>query len=452
MLLSIWGGRSVILKSINQLSTTSGLVPRRRPREFTANKENSERDDDKPSLSSFKSRKSEGREESEDSSYVLKPYRKPFDDRRPKFDRPNFNRESGDRQSRSFDASSNFRSFDKSHSFERGQKSVCRDGEIRSFNREAPKRFDTRTDSTPRRFENSRDTDESPKYQKSESSTFIKKPFVQKNNDKWSRMKDKRDEKPVPHPLMKRYDRLMKSKKDRDKEKAIIVTGLTALQACPRNSFRSILACSKETIETFHKLVKLACAVQIDYIQPSQMSDLINENNPDAIVAEVKMPVVNEFSEDLLKSHKKLIAINGIRDGANLGLLIRTAGCLNWDGVVIVGSGNVDPFNIQTIRASAGAVFKVPIFTTARIEDFEKAQIVFGEIPDKAPESSELDFDRPIVVVIGGEQNGHQQAPEALIQPHFMSIPIKESFGSLNAAIAGGILMSMINQKMSKIN
>lgn len=295
------------------------------------------------------------------------------------------------------------------------------------------------------------------KFQREESSEYDypRRPYTKKptfdREQVFKKTLNESEVKPViSNPIIGRFERLISSKKFRDQENSIVVPGLVALQACEKDSIKTILSCSKEAVEKFSKLVDFSRTTRVEYIKSSQMNDLINEKNPDAIVAEVAKPELSQFNQEILQIRKRWIAVNGVRDGANLGLLIRAAGCLNWDGVIIVGNGNVDPFNMHTIRASTGAVFKVPIFVSPDFESLGNAQIVLGEIPTKAQESSELDFDKPIVLVIGGEQEGHRQLPDNIT--HYMSIPTAASFGSLNAAVAGAIMMSSINQNISKIN
>lgn len=256
---------------------------------------------------------------------------------------------------------------------------------------------------------------------------------------------------PKSSPLLSRCVRLISSKSFRDKERSIIVPGIVAIQSCNKDTIKSVLACSKDAVEKLDKSIQLSKSTRIEYITDSQLQSLTNEKNPHVVVAEVEKPVIASFHEGLLSGKKRFIAINGLRDGANLGLLIRSAGCMNWDGVIIVGSGNVDPFNIQTIRASAGAVFKVPLYQTTNFDDLKAAQVVLAEIPDKANETEGgIDVDGPVVLVIGGEQQGHAMVP--IGKSHHMTIPTNPSFGSLNAAIAGAIMMNMINQNVTKIN
>jgi TrmH family RNA methyltransferase len=267
---------------------------------------------------------------------------------------------------------------------------------------------------------------------------------------------------------MERFQKLISSRTYRYKEGSIVVPGIVAIKSCKPEGIKSIITCSKSSVETLQAENAIPQSAPIHLLTKRKMGELTNEKSPDAIVAEADLPKMEEFKSSLFSEGvKRILAINGLRDGANMGLLVRSVGCLKWDGVVIMGEGNVDPFNIQTIRASTGAVFKVPIYKAASFEVFNsddtnngEVQIVFGEIPEKtentpdAVGSEMLDFGKPIVLVIGGEKDGHkiQPTPSSTNPFYYMSIPVEPSFGSLNAACSGAIMMSSINQNISKFN
>jgi tRNA G18 (ribose-2'-O)-methylase SpoU len=259
----------------------------------------------------------------------------------------------------------------------------------------------------------------------------------------------------IIHPVQKkieRYRQLIASGKYRIKYGTFIVPGLVALQHVSPKDIISILACSKRSTEKLDKLVRLPKTVPIDFIRTKQYYALSKEYNPEGILAEVKGTSVHPFNIGALQGPRRWLGINEIRDGANMGLLIRAAGCLGWDGVIIIGPGAADPYCLASVRASAGAVLKVPIYSVPAFSHIS-TQIVFAEVPAKVPkENPKIDYGKPLVLVIGNEQHGHEgaQAPNKE-QTKYISIPIRHDFGSLNAALAGAVLMNRINETSVKI-
>ena len=76
--------------------------------------------------------------------------------------------------------------------------------------------------------------------------------------------------------------------------------------------------------------------------------------SPEPIAAEFSLPPPSE-----LKNATPLLALDAIRDPGNLGTLIRTALALGWQGVFFL-PGCADPFSDKVLRASRGALFRLP--------------------------------------------------------------------------------------------
>src|SRR5690606_10227243 len=62
------------------------------------------------------------------------------------------------------------------------------------------------------------------------------------------------------------------------------------------------------------------------------------------------------------------VALDRVRDPGNLGTIIRTADAAGASGVILVGEAT-DPFSMETVRATMGSVFAVPLVKT-NIADF----------------------------------------------------------------------------------
>ena len=78
--------------------------------------------------------------------------------------------------------------------------------------------------------------------------------------------------------------------------------------------------------------------------------------SPQPILAVVRIPPP---ALDLATAGFVLVA-DRIADPGNLGTILRSAEAAGVDGVVLT-AGSVDPFNPKVVRASAGALFRVPV-------------------------------------------------------------------------------------------
>jgi len=90
-------------------------------------------------------------------------------------------------------------------------------------------------------------------------------------------------------------------------------------------------------------------------IGASHMSQVADTKNPQGIVALV--PILPTAP---VRDGERAIYLHEIQDPGNLGTILRT---LAWFGNLrcLLGPGSVDPYNPKVVRASAGAIFHVPI-------------------------------------------------------------------------------------------
>lgn len=138
------------------------------------------------------------------------------------------------------------------------------------------------------------------------------------------------------------------------------------------------------------------------------------------------------------------LALENIQDPANLGAVLRTAEALGIGGVILTGS--CDIYSPKVLRASMGAVFRLPFFLADNMAEAVKqlnaaGLVSFAAVPDAdAQEVTTIDFHRPAVLVVGNEGNGlTQEAISACTG--MVTIPMLGRAESLNASASAAILM-----------
>jgi RNA methyltransferase, TrmH family len=138
------------------------------------------------------------------------------------------------------------------------------------------------------------------------------------------------------------------------------------------------------------------------------------------------------------------VALDRVRDPGNLGTIIRTADAAGASGVILVGE-TTDPFSLETVRATMGSVFAMPI-ARASAEDFIKWQKSAGVRVVATHLSGSVDYrtidyrSKPVVLLMGNEQAG---LPVELAREAgaLARIPQAGRADSLNLAIATGIML-----------
>lgn len=142
------------------------------------------------------------------------------------------------------------------------------------------------------------------------------------------------------------------------------------------------------------------------------------------------------------------VALEGVRDPGNLGTIIRTVDGVGADGVILVGS-TVDPFSIDTVRATMGSIFSVPIARMKMSEFSELASkwpgLVVGTHLGAESDYRGFDYQRPTLLVMGNEQSGLTPEAAALCQG-MVRIPMAGAADSLNLAVATALMLYEIRR------
>ncbi|MBN8236888.1 RNA methyltransferase [Halobacillus kuroshimensis] len=137
------------------------------------------------------------------------------------------------------------------------------------------------------------------------------------------------------------------------------------------------------------------------------------------------------------------LMLDAVQDPGNIGTLIRTADAAGFDQV-IVGTGSVDIFNDKVIRASQGSLFHLPVFTGdlgAYVNELKDQGVeIWASALENSVSFKELAVPEKAALVIGNEGSGiSEELVEAADQQVY--IPIYGQAESLNAAVAGAVLM-----------
>lgn len=150
------------------------------------------------------------------------------------------------------------------------------------------------------------------------------------------------------------------------------------------------------------------------------------------------------------KGNDVWVALDRVRDPGNLGTIIRTADAVGAKGVILVGE-TTDPFSVETVRATMGSVFAVPVAKTdaAGFLQWRKGfpGLVVGTHLKGAVDYRSIDYGaRPVLLLMGNEQQG---LPEELAGAcdRLLRIPQAGRADSLNLAVATGVALYEIRRK-----
>lgn len=143
------------------------------------------------------------------------------------------------------------------------------------------------------------------------------------------------------------------------------------------------------------------------------------------------------------------VALERVRDPGNLGTVMRTVDAVGARGVILVGECT-DPFSLETVRATMGSLFAVPL-VRAGLEPFLHWRRDFPGTVVGTHLAGTVDYRSaeygpgPVLLVMGNEQQGLPE-PLAAACDRLVRIPQAGRADSLNLAVATGVMLYEIRR------
>ena len=164
-------------------------------------------------------------------------------------------------------------------------------------------------------------------------------------------------------------------------------------------------------------------------VEPSLLAELSSLAHPPRIVAVFRRA---DLPREL--DAPSGLALWHVGDPGNVGTLVRSADALG-PAFVALSAGCADPTSPKALRASMGAIFRVP---TGGFDDAPHPWI--GLVPRGGTALAEAEFGERVTFVLGAEREG---LPEDVASSCDLlaSIPLDEDADSLNVAAAGAIAL-----------
>jgi TrmH family RNA methyltransferase len=184
------------------------------------------------------------------------------------------------------------------------------------------------------------------------------------------------------------------------------------------------------------------------------MSSIVRRDNPQ-MVAGVFEQRWRPLADVKPQKGETYVALDRVRDPGNLGTIIRTADAVGASGVILVGDCT-DPFAVETVRATMGSVFAMPV-SRATVEEFIAWRKGAGVNVVATHLAGSVDYRtvdyavKPVVVLMGNEQSG---LPEELATKADtrVRIPQEGRADSLNLAIATAVMLYEARRHLLKLD
>ncbi|MBS0254321.1 MAG: RNA methyltransferase [Proteobacteria bacterium] len=240
--------------------------------------------------------------------------------------------------------------------------------------------------------------------------------------------------------------RALRDKKHRRREGRFLAEGLRLLtdaRAGGRLPEVLVMAEGRDPHPLLADLEAAVLAAGGDVIETSAdiLSKITGKDNPQAVAG-----VFAEWDTGLGTLDRGAAPIwlvaQALRDPGNLGTMLRTADAVGAGGLILIDDC-ADPFSVEAVRASMGALFTVAL-GQARWDEFlgwlraGPGQLVAASLRDAVPYRG-APYQAPCFVLVGNESRGLPEDYEAACDLR-VTMPMKGRADSLNAAVAGAVL------------
>jgi len=241
---------------------------------------------------------------------------------------------------------------------------------------------------------------------------------------------------------------VIKTKRAREREGVFVLEGtrpiLELLQTAPHRLLSVVVAPSfldRQSLDIRQQLLRSGCAV---YTCPEErLGQLSDVESPAGALAIVRQPI---WDQSTVLAQPKVFGLYGdmLRDPTNMGAIIRTAAGFNVSGLWLAPN-SVDVFNPKVVRATAGTLFQLPIFSHTGPEELLALNCMIlasdaGTRGGTVPIRSIQAMPARTIVAIGSESRGLSEAILKVAKVRF-TIPLAPGVESLNAAAAAAIAL-----------
>ncbi len=258
------------------------------------------------------------------------------------------------------------------------------------------------------------------------------------------------------NPTVK-YLRSLREKKHRKREGVFLAEGLRLLtEALEAGSVPRILvmAEARDQHPLVQALTDAVSAAHGDIIltSPDILAKISGKDNPQSVLG---VFADRDVTLEALDRHTSSIWLVGqaIRDPGNLGTILRTGDAVGAGGLILLDQC-VDPFSVEAVRASMGAVFTQSIVQADWGEFLpwlrgDDGQLVATSLQTDIDYQS-VQYEAPTFLLIGNEAQGLPEEYETQCDVR-VKIPMLGKADSLNAAIATAVMAyEVLNQQRQK--
>jgi len=196
--------------------------------------------------------------------------------------------------------------------------------------------------------------------------------------------------------------------------------------------------------------------INSSYVPVEKLNRLVKGNHQGAVanISPIEFHNIDDLVLNVIESGKTplFLLLDQLSDVRNFGAIVRTAECTGVSGIIIQKKGGA-PINGDTIKTSAGAIFKIPVCKVDHIKDavfhMQSSGIKVIAATEKADDYMyDMSFKEPCAIVMGSEGKGINPSVLKVVDKR-AKLPILGAIESLNVSVAcGAFLYEAVRQRI----
>ncbi|MAS91652.1 MAG: hypothetical protein CMO55_00525 [Verrucomicrobiales bacterium] len=186
--------------------------------------------------------------------------------------------------------------------------------------------------------------------------------------------------------------------------------------------------------------------IPVEEVSGEELAEIAGYDFHRGILAYADRPEPRLPDREFLQGAKRILAPIGLADPGNLGTIIRSAAAFGADAVLVEAGRGADVFARKCIRASATAIFHIPVFEVPSMPRFlfdakEYGFVVFGTAANPSAKSlPDVHPGEKSIIFLGAEKDG---LPDWFSEhcDEWIRIPMSSEIESLNVGAAASVVL-----------
>lgn len=179
--------------------------------------------------------------------------------------------------------------------------------------------------------------------------------------------------------------------------------------------------------------------IEMEEVGEAELASLADTRHPQGLLLVCVEPA---SGERIVRSGGRYLVLDAVQDPGNVGTLVRCATAFAVDATLVL-DGTADPWGAKAVRASAGMVFRQPLGLLDA--DAAVAALSAAQVPLMVADAGGVDVAEAVptggwALAVANEGAGARPSLTSAAVRR-VSVPMPGPAESLNAAVAGAVLM-----------